>query len=97
MFFLLGLGFTRLVGKLRGRTISATAFGFGDVTAGTVLGLLTGRPGILGAIIIALLSFGALSLVYLLVLIVTRRYRSFASALPFAPFLVLGVVVMFYL
>lgn len=97
LFYWLGIGFTKLMGRLRGQTINTVAFGFGDVSAGTVLGLLTGWPGILGAIIIALLYFGVFSLVYLLVLLATKRYKSFASALPFAPFLVLGVIVMYYL
>lgn len=97
LFYWLGIGFTKLMGRLRGQTINTVAFGFGDVSLGTVLGLLTGWPGILGAIIIALLSFGVFSLLYLLVLLATKRYKSFASALPFAPFLVLGVIVMYYL
>jgi len=97
LFYLLGIGFTKIIGKLRGQTIKTVAFGFGDVSAGTVLGLLTGWPGIAGAIIIALLFFGVLSLVYVIGLVIARRYQSFTTALPFAPFLVLGVVTIFYL
>jgi prepilin signal peptidase PulO-like enzyme (type II secretory pathway) len=96
-FFLFGILFTKVIGRLRGQNLNAVAFGFGDVSAGAFLGLLTGWPGIAGAIIVALLSFGAFSLVFLALLIVTKRYQAFSKALPFVPFLVLGVIVMYYL
>jgi len=57
-FYFLGIVFSKIVGKLRGRQINEVAFGFGDVCAGTFLGLLAGWPWIIGAIIIALISFG---------------------------------------
>lgn len=96
-FYLSGIGFSKIVGKLRGRNISEVAFGFGDVFAGSFLGLLTGWPAIAGVVIIALLAFGAFSFVFLIVLLVSKRYRAFASALPFAPFLILGTIAIFYL
>lgn len=95
--YLLGIIFTRIVGWLRRKNLSAVAFGFGDVSAATVLGLLSGWPGIFGVILAAILAFGLFSLVYLIFMLATKRYHSFGNALPFAPFLVLGVVVIFYL
>ena len=96
-FFVLGIIFSFIIGKLRGQTLSEVAFGFGDVFAGTFLGFLTGWPGILGAIIMALLIFVVFSVVLLLVLIITKRYRAFTSAQPFVPFLILGAIIMFYM
>ena len=95
-FYLLGIVFSRIVGKIRHKEISEVAFGLGDVLAGTFLGFLVG-PEILGAIFIALASFGVFSLFYILVLLLTRKYHAFTSALPFAPFLILGAIMIIYL
>ena len=93
-FFILGAVFSRIVGALRGKKVGEVAFGFGDVFAGTFLGLLTGWPLIMGAVTLGLLGFAAFSLVYLGVLLVTKRYRAFGNPLPLTPFLILGAVVM---
>jgi prepilin signal peptidase PulO-like enzyme (type II secretory pathway) len=97
MFYLSGIGFSKILGRLRGKKMTEVAFGFGDVFAGTFLGLLTGWPLIAGAIIIALLSFSAFSILFLFGLLLSKRYRAFANALPFTPFLILGAITMFYL
>lgn len=95
--FFLGIAFSKIVGKLRGRNVSQVAFGFGDVFAGAFLGLLTGWPLIAGAIVIGMLAFALYSMVYIGVLLVSKRYSAFATALPMAPFLIIGAVVMLYL
>jgi len=97
LFYLLGIAFNAIIGKIRHQEIDEVAFGFGDVSIGTILGLLTGWPSIAGAIIIAILAFGVFSLVLILTLVLSKRYQAFASALPFAPFLILGTIVLFYL
>ena len=96
-FYFLGHLFTKIVGKLRHKEIDEIAFGFGDVCLGTILGLLTGWPLIIGAIIIAFLTFAAFSFVLLFVLILTKRYRAFSNAQPLTLFLILGAIVVFYL
>ena len=96
-FFLLGALFSRIVGLLRGRKVGEVAFGFGDVFAGTFLGLLLGWPMIIGAITLGLLGFAAFSIVYLGVLLAMKRYQAFGNALPLAPFLILGALVMLVL
>ncbi|MCB2202569.1 prepilin peptidase [bacterium] len=96
-FYLLGKLFSFIVGRLRNRVISEIAFGFGDIMIGGVLGLLTGWPSVIGMVLIAIVTFGAFSIVYLLGLILTKRYQSFATALPFAPFLILGALFMLYI
>ncbi len=97
VLYLLGVGFTKLVGWIKHKKLSEVAFGFGDVFAGTFLGLLAGWPAIAGATIIAMLAFGGFSFVYLLFLLLTKRYQAFGNALPFVPFLVLGTIMIFYL
>jgi prepilin signal peptidase PulO-like enzyme (type II secretory pathway) len=95
--YLLSIGFSKLIGALRGKNIHGDVFGFGDVSAGVFLGLLTGWPAIAGAITIAFLVFAVFSMAYLLALVLTRQYRAFTRALPFAPFLILGAIAVFYL
>lgn len=97
LFYYLGIAFTKIAGKLKHQEIDEVAFGFGDVLVGTVLGLLTGWPSIAGAIVIAILAFGAYSLVLLFSLLISKRYRAFASAQAFTPFLILGAIAIFYL
>lgn len=96
-FFLLGIVFSKIVGALRGKQVGEVAFGFGDVFAGTFLGLLTGWPLIAGGIVVGLLVFSVFSIVYLGVLIVTKRYKAFNNPLPLTPFLILGALVMLVL
>jgi len=97
LFYLLGIAYVKIAGKLRHKVIDEVAFGFGDVSAGTFLGLLLGWPSVFGAITVAIFAFGAYSLIYILTLLRSKRYEAFASALAFTPFLVLGTIVVFYL
>ena len=97
IFYILGIALTKIAGKLRHQKIDEVAFGFGDVCFGVILGLLTGWPLIFGAITISILAFEAFSLVLFFALLLTKRYRAFSSALPFTPFLILGVIAIFYL
>ena len=96
-FYLLGIVFAKVVGKIRHKNISETAFGFGDVFVGTILGLLMGWPAVVGAFIIGFLAFALFSLGAIILLAVTKRYRAFANAQALAPFLILGAIVVFYL
>jgi len=97
IFYLLGKVFTKIMGKIRNRQISEVAFGFGDVCLGTVLGLLTGWPEIFGAITAAILSFSGYSILLILFLIATKKYRSFSNAQPFTMFLILGMIIVLYI
>lgn len=97
LFYLLGIAYVKIAGKLRHQTIDEVAFGFGDVLAGTFLGLLLGWFSVFGAILIAIITFGAFSLIYIISLLISKRYNAFSTALPFTPFLVLGTIVVFYL
>jgi len=97
IFYLLGIVLTKIIGKLRHKSINEVAFGFGDVFAGLFLGFLAGWPGIVAAIIIAIIAFGVFSLVLICVLLLSKRYNAFTNAQPFTPFLILGVIVIFYL
>ena len=97
IFYLLGIAFTKISGKLRHQEIDEVAFGFGDVSLGTILGLLTGFPQIALAILISLLTFASFSFIYLIVLYLTKKYSAFSNAQPFTLFLILGTITVFYL
>jgi len=91
-----GILFTKVMGKIRNQEIEEVALGFGDVYVSAFLGLLTGWPAIIGVILLAILASGAFSFVYILVMLITRRYRSF-SAIPYTPFLIIAAITIFYI
>lgn len=95
-FYFMGKGFTRVIGWIKHQKLETVAFGFGDVTLGTILGLLTGWPMVVGAIVITMLVFVAFSFGLFIYLIATKKYEAFASTLPFTTFLVIGAVAILY-
>jgi len=97
VFYFLGMAFSKIVGKLRHREISEVAFGFGDVTTSGILGLFAGWPVIIGSIILGFVAFTVYSVIFLSILILTKKYKAFANALPFTPFLILGMIIIYYL
>ena len=97
IFYYLGLVFIKIAGKLRNQEIDEVAFGFGDVCLGTILGLLTGWPSIVGAFFISIFTFVAFSLVLFIALLLTKRYHAFSNTQPFSTFLILGAIAIFYL
>jgi leader peptidase (prepilin peptidase)/N-methyltransferase len=93
--YYLGVLFSRWIGKRRGKAIDEEALGFGDVNLSGILGLLLGWPGILAGLIIAVMLGGAVSLIYLVYMLVTRQYKLF-TPIPYGPFLVLSAVSLLY-
>ena len=71
------------------------ALGFGDVNLAGVLGLLLGWPGIVLGLLLAILIGGVVSLVYLVVMAVLRRYHTF-MAIPYGPFLIISAILLLY-
>lgn len=95
--FLLAQPVSALLGRLAGREVNEVPFGFGDVTLGTFVGLITGLPGVFFALLITLLSAGLAAAIFWFVqALVLRRYTLF-TAIPYGPFLALGgFIVMIY-
>jgi len=96
MLYYFGGLFTRQLSRLRGEEIDEVALGFGDVNLAGIIGLLLGWPGVAAGLILGILIGGLGSGLYLIVKAATRSYRAF-QALPYGPFLILGVVYLFYL
>lgn len=94
--YYLGDLFARWVSRLRRETLNEVALGFGDVNLSGVLGLLLGWPGIAVGLVLAIFLGGAVSLLYLLGMFVTRRYRTFA-AIPYGPFLIASAFILVFL
>jgi len=92
--FLLAQPISVLMGRLSGREVNEVPFGFGDVTLGAFVGLITGLPGVFFALLITLLAAGFGAAVFWFVqALVLRRYTLF-TAIPYGPFLALGGFIM---
>lgn len=81
--------------RLRGQKVYDVALGFGDVNLSGVLGLILGWPGVLVGLGLAIFIGGIVSLLYLVIMILLRRYRVF-MAVPYGPFLVVGAMIILY-
>jgi leader peptidase (prepilin peptidase)/N-methyltransferase len=71
------------------------AFGFGDVTLATVIGLLLGFPAVIEALMRGILYAGVFSILYLIYLRLRKRYASFIP-IPYGPFLILGALWVYF-
>lgn len=95
-FYGLGILYVRQMAKSRGLSPDEVALGFGDVYLSGTLGMLLGWPGIIAGLFIGVLAGGVFSGLFLAVSSLLRRYKSF-QALPYAPFLLLGAAILFFL
>ncbi len=96
IFYFLGQLFVRVLSKSRGEEIEEIALGFGDVNLAGVIGLLLGWPGIIAGIFLAILIGGVVSGGFLVLQVLRKKYHAF-QALPYGPFLVLSVIILFYI
>ena len=105
MFVLYLLGM--LVARYRARKMQAAgrapddeeALGGGDMYLAGVLGLMLGWPFIWDAILLGVLLGGLISIIFLLTLLVRRRYASDAlmTFIPYGPYLILGAFYLLFL
>jgi len=96
LFYYFGELFSRWIARIRGEHLSEVALGFGDVNLSGILGLFLGWPGVIGGLFLVIFLGGAFSLIYILVLLVLGRYRSFL-AIPYGPFLVASAFLLIFL
>jgi leader peptidase (prepilin peptidase) / N-methyltransferase len=95
LLYLAGRLFSQFLSKRQGVPIDDEALGFGDVYVAAIIGLILGWPGITAGLLGAILLGGVISGLYLLVMLIAKRYHS-NTALPYAPFLLLAVVLLLY-
>jgi leader peptidase (prepilin peptidase)/N-methyltransferase len=82
---LIGYGFFWLAAVLGGKFLGRGAMGGGDVKLAAYVGLITGFPGIITALVVTILAGGIISFVLLLIRVVNLR-----SGIPYGPFIALG-------
>jgi leader peptidase (prepilin peptidase) / N-methyltransferase len=71
------------------------ALGFGDVILAGVIGLLLGWPVVIMGLVLAIILAGVISLLYLVVLFLTRNYRANAT-IAYGPYLVASAFLLLY-
>ena len=81
----IGYGFFWLTVQLGERFLGRGAMGRGDVKLAAFVGLITGVPGIIVALVVTIIAGGVISLILLLTRIVSLR-----SGIPYGPFICLG-------
>lgn len=94
--YLFGILFVRVLSKAKKTQIDEVAFGFGDVTLGGILGFMTGWPEVVGVIITAIFLAGIISAIILLFNLFSKKYQ-LGTAIPYAPFLLLGAAIFLYI
>jgi leader peptidase (prepilin peptidase)/N-methyltransferase len=95
VLYLLGELYSRWQARRRGQPIGEVAFGFGDVTLSTLIGVAVGWPAIILALMIGVLSAGAFSLAAILWMLVRGKYQPHMP-IPYGPFLILGGSLVFF-
>jgi prepilin signal peptidase PulO-like enzyme (type II secretory pathway) len=95
LLYYFGTLFSKAISHWRHEEIEEEALGFGDVNLSGVLGLILGWPGITLGLVGAILIGGIISFIYLIYLLITRRYHSFA-AFPYGPCLIASAVFFLY-
>jgi leader peptidase (prepilin peptidase)/N-methyltransferase len=87
--------FARFLARRRGEELTEVALGFGDVNLAGIMGLLMGWPGVVAGLLTTIIIGGVVSLIYMLLMVVLRRYEHF-MAIPYGPFLVISIVVLLF-
>lgn len=88
--------FLRLLHRWRDYTDIDEALGFGDVILGGVIGFMLGWPGIVVGLVLAVIFAGVISLLYLIILFISRRYRSNVT-IAYGPYLVASAFILLFL
>jgi len=97
LLYFMGVLFARRMARRQGENAieEGDALGFGDVNLAGIVGLILGWPLISFGILAAILAGGIVSLLLILGMLLLKRYQAFA-AIPYAPFLILGVVLLIF-
>lgn len=95
VLYLMGDLFGRWMARRQGFDQEEVAFGFGDVTLATVIGLLLGFPAVIEALFRGIIYAGIFSIGYIIYLRLRQRHSSFIP-IPYGPFLILGALWVYF-
>jgi leader peptidase (prepilin peptidase) / N-methyltransferase len=95
VFYFGGILFAKLMSRIKRQELDEEALGFGDVNLSGILGLILGWPVIVAGLFIAILSGAVISVLLMVGMLLTRKYRTFV-AIPYGPFLITGAVFLLY-
>jgi leader peptidase (prepilin peptidase)/N-methyltransferase len=95
ILYILGAIFARFIVRRSQEGFSDEALGFGDVILGGILGLLLGWPAIIAGLFFAILLAGGVSIIYLILTLLTRKYRAF-TFIPYGPFMIAGAAALIF-
>ncbi|MFN2236609.1 MAG: prepilin peptidase [Anaerolineales bacterium] len=87
--------FARWLARRRGQVLTEVALGFGDVNLAGIMGLLLGFPGIVAGLLLAIIIGGVISILYMLIMVILRRFHAF-MAIPYGPFMVISAILLLY-
>jgi len=95
-FYFLGDWYAHWTSKKRGQEYEDSALGFGDVMLSAVIGVSTGWPQVVGALLLGILLGGVFSAGYVVVQLIRKKYSPMA-AIAYAPFLALACAIFLFL
>ncbi len=87
--------YAQWLARRRREVLTEVALGFGDVNLAGILGLLLGWPGIVAGLLLTIIIGGVVSIVYLVLMVILRRYHTF-MAIPYGPFMVISATLLLY-
>lgn len=91
LLYYFGKVFARKLSRNREQPVDEEALGFGDVNLAGIVGLLTGFPYVLPALLLAIVFGGVVSGGYILFALFRKRYQAF-QAIPYGPFIIAGSI-----
>lgn len=98
LLYYFGTLFTKWRNKRQGNADDGEeALGSGDVTLAIILGLLVGWPLIWFNLLTGILLAGLFSLLMLLVLLLTRKYKTFMVYIAYGPFFIIMAFLILFL
>jgi leader peptidase (prepilin peptidase) / N-methyltransferase len=96
VFYIIGAWFAKYRAKKMGNDDGEEALGFGDVMLAGVLGLMLGWPLIWFGLVLGILLGGVISLLIIIFLIISGKYKTMSFFIAYGPYLITGAILLIY-